>query len=91
MFFTLSKWLGAFERPDDVLLMLLVLGVAMAWFARTRRAGLVLVSLVTLALVAIAELPVGYWLTAPLENKGNWVTSTATPSCMPSSLNTVTS
>jgi uncharacterized SAM-binding protein YcdF (DUF218 family) len=69
MFFYLSKLLIGFERPGDVLLMLLVLGIVLAWFARTRRGGLVLASLAALGFVAVAQLPVGYWLTAPLEDR----------------------
>lgn len=69
MFFTISKALIHFERPGDVLLMLLGLGVVLAWFARTRRWGLLVTSGAALALAAIAVLPLANWVTAPLENR----------------------
>ena len=69
MFFLLAKTLAHFERPDEVLLMALAAGVALGWFARTRRTGLVLASLATLSFLAIAVLPVADWIAAPLENR----------------------
>ena len=69
MFFYLSKMLSTFERPGDVLVMVLAAGMALAWFLRTRRAGLVLASIATLGFVALTLLPLGFWVTAPLENR----------------------
>jgi len=69
MFFSAAKMLSQLERPGDALLLLLALGAALLWVGRLRRAGILLVTLVTAALLAIWILPVAGWVTAPLENR----------------------
>ncbi len=69
MFFAASKLLVHFERPGDVLLLLLVAGVALIRFAQTRKTGIALVTAATMVLLAIAALPIATWVTAPLENR----------------------
>jgi uncharacterized SAM-binding protein YcdF (DUF218 family) len=69
MFFTLSKTLVHLERPGDLLLLLLVAGLVLAWFTRARRAGLIVASAAALLLAAVAVLPVARWINAPLENR----------------------
>jgi uncharacterized SAM-binding protein YcdF (DUF218 family) len=69
MFFILAKTLAHFERPGEALVMALAAGLGLAWFVRTRRIGLVLASLATFCLVAIAVLPIADWIAAPLENR----------------------
>lgn len=69
MFFALAKLLTILERPSDLLLLLLVIGVVLLRFARTRRAGTLLATGVAVALVAITFLPLAAWVEAPLENR----------------------
>ncbi|RMF10922.1 MAG: YdcF family protein [Alphaproteobacteria bacterium] len=69
MFFSLSKILWAIFNPGAVLVIVIGLGTAALltpWRA-LRRIGRGLLVAGASALVAIAVLPVGYWLLAPLE------------------------
>jgi uncharacterized SAM-binding protein YcdF (DUF218 family) len=69
MFFGVSKFLVHFERPGDFLLLLLAAGVILLEFSRTRRAGMLVVTGVTVLFLAIAVLPVARWVGAPLERR----------------------
>jgi uncharacterized SAM-binding protein YcdF (DUF218 family) len=66
--FAFSKIIWWFLDPANVLLAVLVLGVVLTWTGR-RRLGQWLVGLTTLAFLAVAVLPIGTWLLAPLENR----------------------
>ena len=55
-------------QPSNLLLVVLALGVLLSW-GRRRAWGRALVSLVLLAFVVIAVLPLGSWLLAPLEDR----------------------
>jgi uncharacterized SAM-binding protein YcdF (DUF218 family) len=66
--FIASKLLWPLVVPGNFLLLLLVVG-AVLLFTRWRRLGRAVVVAVTFVLVALAVLPVGNWLVAPLENR----------------------
>jgi uncharacterized SAM-binding protein YcdF (DUF218 family) len=66
--FVLSKLADIALNPGNFLLGLLVLGVLLCVFG-ARRSGGTLVVAVTVLCVAIAVLPVGRWVVAPLENR----------------------
>jgi uncharacterized SAM-binding protein YcdF (DUF218 family) len=66
MGFVLSKLLWSILTPGNFLLLLLALGTARL-VSKRRRRGFRLVAFATLALLAIAVLPVGQWLAMPLE------------------------
>lgn len=68
MLFAFSKLAWTFVAPDNFLLLLLAVGVALLW---TRRAGAgrVLASVATAAFVLIAVLPIHAWLLTPLERR----------------------
>ena len=68
MTFVASKVLWIVAAPANALLLMLSAGVILCW-TRWRRTGFALVSLVTLAFLAIAILPVSSWLYVPLENR----------------------
>ncbi len=68
MFFVLSKLLGVLAQPSNALLVLLCLGVLLLMLGR-RRSGTRLTGAVAAVLLAVAVLPVGPWLLAPLENR----------------------
>lgn len=68
MSFIIGKILWALSQPANLLVLTLVAGW-MALMARARRLGLGLFALATLGALAIAVLPVGDWLLAPLENR----------------------
>src|SRR5579864_3027877 len=65
MTFALSKILWAFTAPANLLILILVVGVARLHLRRRR--GRSLVTLAALGFVAIAVLPCGDWLLSPLE------------------------
>lgn len=68
MFFTLSKVFWAVAEPGNALLILLVVGVlllAVGW----RRLGRVALGTAVAGFLAIAMLPLDYWLMAPLEGR----------------------
>jgi uncharacterized SAM-binding protein YcdF (DUF218 family) len=66
--FVISKLLWLIAAPGNFLLLLLVVGVARS-IASARRRGFVLIATATLGLLAIATLPIGVWLAAPLEDR----------------------
>ena len=68
MSFTASKVFWILAQPGNLLVGLLAVGLLLQLIG-WRRAGLWLVGLVALAFAAIAVLPVGAWLLAPLENR----------------------
>lgn len=65
---TTSKLLWTLLQPGNLALLLLALAVVLLW-SRRRAWGRGLVSLVLLALTLVAVLPLGSWLTAPLEDR----------------------
>ena len=69
MFFYASKLLVYFERPSDLLLLVLIAGVVLTWLVRFRKIGMLLTTVATLSFVAIAVLPVAAWVAAPLEDR----------------------
>ncbi|MGH6948458.1 MAG: YdcF family protein [Kiloniellales bacterium] len=64
-----SKIVWALVQPGNLLLLLLIVGCLALFLPRERwrRFGCLLVSIATLALVAIAASPLGAWLLLPLE------------------------
>jgi len=66
--FVISKLLWLIAAPGNFLLLVLVAGVLRAIWSGRRR-GFVLIAAATLGLLAIATLPIGSWLAAPLENR----------------------
>jgi uncharacterized SAM-binding protein YcdF (DUF218 family) len=68
MGFVLSKLFWAVAAPGNLLLLMLALG-ALRLAERRRRPGFRLVAVATVALLAIAVLPVGQWLAMPLESR----------------------
>jgi uncharacterized SAM-binding protein YcdF (DUF218 family) len=68
MFFTLSKILWVLVNPGNLLLLLLVVGVLLAW-TRWQRLGRRLVGFVTLVFLVLAVIPVGRWGTGVLEDR----------------------
>ncbi len=66
MFFSLAKFVWILANPLNLTLLLLCLATLLIWLGWRRLAGWI-VSLLTIALLAIAVLPVGSWLLAPLE------------------------
>jgi uncharacterized SAM-binding protein YcdF (DUF218 family) len=64
--FVLSKLLWIVAQPGNLLLLMLALGVLRCWRSGGRR-GFPLVVLPTLAFLAVAVLPLGEWVAAPLE------------------------
>jgi uncharacterized SAM-binding protein YcdF (DUF218 family) len=69
MFFYASKLLVYFERPSDLLLLVLIVGVVLTWLVRFRKTGILLTTVATLGFVTIAVLPVAAWVAAPLEDR----------------------
>ena len=68
MTFAASKLLWGGVAPGNLLLLMLVIGVAMAaWSGRRRGFGLIVAA--TIGLLSIAALPIGSWLAAPLEDR----------------------
>jgi uncharacterized SAM-binding protein YcdF (DUF218 family) len=64
--FVLSKLLWIIAQPGNLLLLVLALGVLLCWRSGGRR-GFPLIVLPTLAFLAVAALPLGEWVAAPLE------------------------
>ncbi|MGH6827827.1 MAG: YdcF family protein [Rhizomicrobium sp.] len=69
MFFFFSKILVPFERPGDLLLILLVAGTVLSWFKARRKTGICLTSAAVLMLCVVALSPLSKLMTAPLENR----------------------
>jgi uncharacterized SAM-binding protein YcdF (DUF218 family) len=69
MFFYASKLLVYFERPSDLLLQILMVGVVLTWLFPLRKIGILLTTAATLGFVAISVLPIAAWITAPLEDR----------------------
>ena len=69
MFFGAAKILVLFERPGDLLLLLLIVGILLAWTRRHKRAGMTVITAVALIFLSIAILPIAAWVAAPLENR----------------------
>jgi uncharacterized SAM-binding protein YcdF (DUF218 family) len=65
MLYVFSKLFWAAIQPDNLLVLLLALGVLL--WCRGRRGGRTLVIAVTLGFLAIIVLPLGQWALAPLE------------------------
>ena len=68
MTFVVSKFLWLVVAPGNLLLLILLAGVLRMAASRGRR-GFTLVAAATFGFLAIAMLPIGSWLTAPLENR----------------------
>jgi uncharacterized SAM-binding protein YcdF (DUF218 family) len=66
--FTLSKLLWTAARPSAVVVLLLLVGIALLW-TRWPRLGRIVTTIAAAILVLIATLPLGNWITAPLENQ----------------------
>jgi len=62
MFFYASKLLVHFERPSDLLLLILIAGVVLTWLVRFRKIGITLTTAAALGFVAA-------WVAAPLEDR----------------------
>jgi uncharacterized SAM-binding protein YcdF (DUF218 family) len=69
MFFGAAKLLGILEQPGDVLLLLLLAGIGLALSRRFQRIGIRIATVVAVIFLAIAVLPIGTWVSAPLENR----------------------
>jgi uncharacterized SAM-binding protein YcdF (DUF218 family) len=69
MFFYVSKLLIYFERPSDLLLLILIAGVVLTWLIPSRKIGILLTTAATLGFVAISVLPIAAWIAAPLEDR----------------------
>jgi uncharacterized SAM-binding protein YcdF (DUF218 family) len=68
MDFALSKLLWFAARPSSVVVLLLLLGIALLW-TRWTRIGRIVTTFAAAILVLVAMLPLGDWITAPLENR----------------------
>ena len=68
MAFVASKVLWAFTQPSNLLLLVLVVGIALCW-TRWRRWGQNIATLGVLFIVAIVVLPIGSWLNVGLETR----------------------
>jgi len=66
--FVASKLLWIVVAPGNLLLIVLVAGVVVAAWSRRRR-GFGWIAAATVGLLVIAVLPIGPWLTAPLEDR----------------------
>jgi uncharacterized SAM-binding protein YcdF (DUF218 family) len=66
MLFVLSKLFWALVAPGNLLLLLVLVGLMAQWVGRRRR-GSRLALAAALALLAVAILPIGQWVVAPLE------------------------
>ena len=75
MFFYASKIAWFLAKPGNLLLIVLVLGVALLW-TRWRRAGRWVCAGAVALSVAISALPLGQWLRVTLENRFPQVTTT---------------
>lgn len=69
VFFLLSKILEPLESPSDLLLLLLIAGMGLAWTVRFRRTGLIIVTAVTATFSLATLFPVSDWIGAPLEDR----------------------
>lgn len=67
--FILSKLFWIVAAPGNLALVLLIAGVLLLAFTGWRRLGGWLTGLATLALTAMAVLPLGVWMAEPLENR----------------------
>ncbi len=68
MFFSAAKILWVIAKPLNLMLIPLLLATLLLW-SRWRRQGIWLASALSAALLALAILPVGGWLLAPLEKQ----------------------
>jgi uncharacterized SAM-binding protein YcdF (DUF218 family) len=68
MTFIASKVLWALVQPSNLIVVILVVGMALSW-TRWRVLGRRLATVATLVLVMAATLPVGNWLYVPLETR----------------------
>ena len=68
MAFVASKVLWAFTQPSNLILLLLVAGIALSW-TRWRTWGRRVATFATIAFVAIPALPIGSWLFVALETR----------------------
>jgi uncharacterized SAM-binding protein YcdF (DUF218 family) len=68
MMFVLSKLFWLFARPGNLLLLLLCVAAVLVW-TRWRRCGHRLIGATAIAALAIAVVPLGEWVMAPLEER----------------------
>ena len=68
MAYTLAKTFWLLAKPSNLIVLLLAAGVAALW-AGAHRLGTALVALGTAPLLALAVLPIGFWLLVPLEDR----------------------
>jgi uncharacterized SAM-binding protein YcdF (DUF218 family) len=68
MFFSIAKIFWVFAKPLNLILILLSLAALLLW-SRWRRVGIWLTSLLAASLLAVATLPIGEWLLAPLQRQ----------------------
>ena len=68
MFFSIAKIFWVFAKPLNLTLILLSLAALLLW-SRWRRVGIWLTSLLAASLLAVAILPIGEWLMAPLQRQ----------------------
>jgi uncharacterized SAM-binding protein YcdF (DUF218 family) len=66
--FILSKVFWLLVSPGSLIVILLCLGIALSR-TRRRRAGQAAIGIATVTAVLVAVLPIGEWLTIPLENR----------------------
>ncbi len=68
MAYVLGKLAWVLVRPSNLLLLLALVGLA-TLFATRRRRGMVLLATSLVAVALVGLLPIGLWLTLPLENR----------------------
>lgn len=68
MFFSVAKIFWVFAKPLNLTLILLSLAALLLW-SRWRHLGIWLTSLLAASLLAVAILPIGEWLLAPLQRQ----------------------
>src|ERR1700722_2220073 len=67
MFFAASKIFQSLTRPGDLLLYILLVGVFLSWFSRTRRLGIWFTSIAAMGFAIIIFPPMESWISSPLE------------------------
>jgi uncharacterized SAM-binding protein YcdF (DUF218 family) len=69
VFYTVSKIAWFFTTPSNLLLSLILLGLALSLFKRLRRLGIGLSLALTLATIALGLLPISSYILLPLEER----------------------
>ena len=82
MFYALAKIVWLLANPLHLALILLILSVLLMW-TRWRRPGVWLASLVTIALLALAVLPLGHWALEPLAGRFSYFDPGSKPAAEP--------